>query len=250
MANEVLLLHQGWPTWRVGDRLWPIIAGGSAGPSTGDGGGDGGNGGSGGQDDGGDGNITPPGGTPGASGTGAGSDVDDALAAGDQWPEQAKTLIKKLRTQQQQAEREARDAKKALEERSQAGMSEAERVAARARQLEQELTTAREQLRMQSMREAFRAAGESAGAADPSAIWMLVDRESVDFGPDGEVLNATALVRELKRSRPWAFKGNQPQGSADAAQGSQQRPAQAAGQTAEQNAEMNRWFRSAAGRSG
>jgi hypothetical protein len=229
--------------WNIEGRIIPLIAGGSAGP----GGGDSGGGDSGGQGDGGDGNITTPAGTAGAPGTGGEPDVD-AMAAGDQWPEQAKSLIKKLRSQQQAAEREAREAKRALEERSQAGMSEAERVAQRARQLEQELSTAREQLRMQSMREAFRAAGETAGAADPSAIWMLVDRESVDFGPDGEVLNATALVRDLKRSRPWAFKGAQgPQGSADAAQGSQQRPAQV-GTNQEQNKVFNDWFRGAAGR--
>jgi hypothetical protein len=245
VAHEVLLSIDGRPGWRLPDgRFWPLIAGGSGGPGAGD---DGGGGGAGGQGTDDDGNISTPGGTPGASGTGAGPD-DDALATGDQWPEPAKVLIRKLRTQQQQAEREARDAKRALEERSQQGMSEAERNAQRARQLEQELNGAREQLRMQSMREAFRAAGEAAGAADPASIWMLVDRESVDFGPDGEVLNATALVRDLKRQKSWAFKGQQPQGSADAAQGSGQQPVGAV-QAGEQAKVMNDWFRSAAGRS-
>jgi hypothetical protein len=243
MGDKVLLDINGWPTWRAADgRLWPLIAGGSAGPGAGDdGGGD-----DGGQGGGQGGTSGTPAGTAGAAGTAAGEPDDDD--AGQQWPEDAKKLIRKVRKQAQDAERREREARQALETRATEGMTEAERAIAQSRELQAQLAKAQDQLRLQSMREAFRAAGTANKAKDPDAIWMLIDRDAVEWGPDGEVLNATELVRDLRRNRAWAFQERQgAQGSADAAQGSGQTPAQV-GSRSDENDAFNRWFRGAAGR--
>lgn len=250
MAHEVLQIIDGWPAWRRTDgRVWPLIAGGSTGPGTGDDGG-GGDGGSGGQSGGSGGTSNRPAGTAGAPGTGGEPGGSADLDWSDDWkPDDARKTFKTLRDIAQKAEREARDARQALESRSREGMTEAERLAARNRELEAQSNRYQEQIRLGAMREAFREAGTASKAKNPSTIWKLIDRDSIEWGPDGEVLNATELIRDLKRAEPWAFEGRTgTTGSADAAQGSGQQPAQV-GNRSEQADVMNRWFRDAAGRS-
>jgi hypothetical protein len=246
MAHEVLLRIDGWPTWRTADgRLWPLIAGGSAGPGAGDSG-DGGNGGQGGGQGG---TSSAPAGTAGPSGTGGEPGGSADLDWSDDWkPEDARKTFKTLREIAKKAEQEARDAKTALESRSREGMTEAEKLAARNRELEAQVARSTEALRLGAMREAFREAGMAAKAKNPATVWKLIDRDSIEWGPDGEVVNATELIRDLRRAEPWAFEGRQgAQGSADAAQGSGQQPAQV-GSRSDENDAFNRWFRGAAGR--
>jgi hypothetical protein len=239
VTHEVLLDVDGRPMWQLGDALLPVIAGGS-----GDAGGGGDSDGGQGQGDGG--TITKPGGTPDTAGT-AGDEPGDEPP--DNWPPEAKKTFRKLRDIAKQAEKREQDAVKALQTRSQQGMSEAEQQAARLRELETDNARKGEQIRVQAMREAFREAGTVSGARNPSAVWKLIDRESVDWGPDNEVLNATELVRELKRAEPWAFEPKGPAAKADAAQGPHQQAA-TSGTDQTRNKQMNEWFRSAAGRGG
>jgi hypothetical protein len=235
-------LHVGgrwwWPTPDGG--LLPVIAGASN-DAGGDAGGDDGDGG-GGQDDGDGGTIPRPGGTRGTAGT-AGDEPDEPPEA---WPDDAKKLFRKLRKIADDARRDARTAQDALQQRQTAGMTEAERQAARIRELEGELGRKGELLKLRTKQEAFREAGNAAKAKSPSTLYRFIDDEAVEWGPDGEILNAPELVAELKRSESWMFEPRSARGSADAAQGVGQ---QAAQQQSDASDVMNRWIRGAAGRS-
>jgi hypothetical protein len=236
VVDEVLFTIDGRPMWRLGGVLLPVIAGGAG--DAGDGGdGDGDSG----QDGAQGGTITRPGGTPDASGTDAEPDEPP-----DAWPKEAKDMFRKLRKIADGARRDAQRATDQLQQRQSAGMTEAERAAARVRELETEREKLTGQLRLRSKQEAFREAGIAAKAKSPGTLYRLIDDDAIEWGPDGEIINAPELVAELKRSESWMFEPRGARGSADAAQGADQQPAQ---RQTDENQVFNRWFRGAAGRS-
>lgn len=241
MAHEVLLDVDGRPMWQLGGVLLPVIAGAS-GDAGGDDGGDGGDA-DGGQQGRSGGTIAPPGGTRGAPGTGD----DEPDEPPDAWPKEAKEMFRKLRKIADGARRDAQRATEQLQQRQSQGMTEAERQAARVRELETEREKLSSQLRLRSKQEAFREAGIAAKAKSPGTLYRLIDDDAIEWGPDGEIINAPELVAELKRAESWMFEPRTARGSADAAQGAGQQTA--AQQQSDENKVFNTWFRGAAGRS-
>lgn len=85
----------------------------------------------------------------------------------------------------------------------------------------------------------FAVAASKAGATYPDAVGRLIDPQAIEWGSDGEILNAPELVKSVKERYPQFFTRN-PNGSADGGAGNGSKT---------QDASMNTLIRRAAGRS-
>lgn len=233
--DETLPPYGRWPL--LGGGRWPLIAGGAgdagddpaaADTDTGEPGGQPGEPG---------GQSGAPGATRGASATDGDGEPD---GEGD-LPEGVRKTLSKLRQQLRTAQREAAENRRKLEERDQGSLTETQRLERRAREAEERAAKLDAQVRRSAIREAFQEAGKAAKAKPnfEGVLYRMVDEDSIDFGEDGSILNATELVADLKRSFPDMFEPRGSRGTADAGQQGQGQPAQ--------GFDMNTWLRSRTG---
>ena len=78
--------------------------------------------------------------------------------------------------------------------------------AARAEALERRIAELEAAHAARVIRSELKAEALRAGMVDIDGL-KLVDTASVTLGEDGEVKNAAALMRDLRRAKPWLFAG-------------------------------------------
>ena len=81
-----------------------------------------------------------------------------------------------------------------------------EDFAARAAELERKLAEVEAQAHERVVRAELKAEAVRAGMVDLDGL-KLLDASRVKLGEDGEVAGAAALMRELRRAKPWLFGG-------------------------------------------
>jgi hypothetical protein len=153
--------------------------------------------------------LDAPGGTRGADGTSGDGDVTD------DWPQEARELIRKLRIEARGSGKRAAEAERQLEEIRESQMTEADKIAKRAGDLEEKNKELDRRLRNQAIKDAFREAGREAGAKNPERLWRLIDRDAIEFDPNGEPINATSLIAELRQTDPYLFEPRRGKGGVD-----------------------------------
>lgn len=82
----------------------------------------------------------------------------------------------------------------------------AEDLAARAAELERRLAEVEAQAHERIVRAELKAEAVRAGMVDLDGL-KLLDASHVKLGANGEVDGAAALMRDLRRSKPWLFGG-------------------------------------------
>ncbi|MCY9582446.1 hypothetical protein [Paenibacillus alvei] len=101
------------------------------------------------------------------------------------------------------------------EEKQRAEMTEIERFKAdlekdqAAKQtLESELTTLRESVKQEHIRNAFITAAQAANIAYIDDAWSLADKSEINVGDDGKVVGIDALIASLVESKPFLVAQN------------------------------------------
>lgn len=101
------------------------------------------------------------------------------------------------------------------EEKQRAEMTEIERFKAdlekeqAAKQtLESELTTLRESVKQERIRNAFITAAQAANIAYIDDAWSLADKSEINVGDDGKVVGIDALIASLVESKPFLVAQN------------------------------------------
>lgn len=128
-------------------------------------------------------------------------DKDRALATIKTQREAEKALkadLKKATT-----ERDALVAKNKAE--ADAKLSEQEQASKRLADLEAQLKETSTKAQVRVGKSALKSAAAAAGAIYPDDMPAIVGTDALEFDDDGEPTNATALVEELKKSRPALF---------------------------------------------
>jgi hypothetical protein len=83
----------------------------------------------------------------------------------------------------------------------------AEDFAARTAELERRLAEVETQARDRIVRAELKAAAVRAGMVDLDGI-KLLDADAIKLNAAGEIEGAAALMRELRRAKPWLFGGS------------------------------------------
>lgn len=116
------------------------------------------------------------------------------------------------------------------------GKSEAEKLAARLKALEDDNAAKSAAIRERDARDAIRDAATKAGASNADVIYRAV-KGDVEYAADGTATNVDTLVKDLKELAPQLFRAAT--GKADAGAGNGGRP---------KNFDMNAQIRAMAGR--
>ncbi|MBG9736579.1 hypothetical protein [Paenibacillus alvei] len=74
--------------------------------------------------------------------------------------------------------------------------------------LESELTTLRESVKQERIRNAFITAAQSANIAYIDDAWSLADKSEINVGDDGKVVGIDALIASLVESKPFLVAQN------------------------------------------
>lgn len=126
---------------------------------------------------------------------------------------------KKLRSEANSLRRrlkELEDAKKADDD---AKLSEQERVAKKATDLEQRLAESDRLLRERTVRYATVASAARLGFADPEDAIRLIDADAIEFDDAGDARNVGDLLGALAKAKPYLLAGAKPAVSFDTGNG-------------------------------
>lgn len=165
---------------------------------------------------GGEGGDPPAPGAGGAAGGAGAGDGDDDEDETDGEPSKAQIAkfgeagareIMRLRAESATHRVKATEATRKLTEREQADMTAAERAEARAMAAEASAAEALTKANDRIMRSEIKAAAATAGAIDPDAVAVLVDKAGITVGDDGEVKGVKRAVEALLKEKPY-LKGS------------------------------------------
>lgn len=156
--------------------------------------------------------------------TGEGS--PEAQATEPELGEGGNSALQAERTARRDAERRAKAAEKALKEKEDAELSEAQKQAKRLADLEAEKATWEQERQTVYLTAAVSDLSPKLGLVDVDAVTRLLDRSAVEFDESGRPTNAEELVRALVRSKPYLAGGRpQPPVGTNATEGTTSGPA-------------------------
>lgn len=183
-AGEMPILVEinGNPFWQAGGRTFPVVAGGEDPP------GDGKNE---------DGKPADP--PKKADGDGSSDD-------GDFDKDRALATIRKLRENEKATKtqlKELETLRTKVKEHDDAQKSEAEKLAARVKELEDSITEKDRSLTEERNHQAIERAATKAGTVDAEDVFRLLDPKEFELDDKGQLTNADDLVKALLKAKPY-----------------------------------------------
>lgn len=123
---------------------------------------------------------------------------------------------KKLRSEASSLRRRLKELEEAERQRTEAGLTETQRLQKRVEELEAEKVAQTKVQQEKDLRIAALTAATKLGFTDPQDALALLDRDAIEIGPDGQPTNLAKLLSDLARAKSYLLSTHtRPTGSAD-----------------------------------
>lgn len=135
-----------------------------------------------------------------AGGTATPSAAADLESDGERFDAE---YVKKLRSEAAQYRKSLRELEAKTKEREDAELSESQKLAKRAQELETLLATAERERKERVTRYEVQLMAQKMGVQDYDAAFRLIDQAELEYGEDGQPINVEKVVKALIAKRPY-----------------------------------------------